>query len=170
MAHHSLIRILIIVSIYSLVSSTIFVLQNKKEVCLFKELKTNEHFRVNFSISGDNEFGVSCRLLGPKGETMWTSNSNNGNYNHKPEKMSDFIIGTYNLCFSQENGINHISFDFITEEEGGLVINIAKEENIVGLNKGVNEMITYFEQIEEGIKVSHTRKAVHNNSKKVYLL
>ena len=166
MAYRFPIKFLTIIMLSCYVSSTIMTLQFKKEICLFKKLKTNDHIKVSFGVSGDNEYGVNCRLLGPHGQTLYEEiNNNSGFYKHQPEKMDDFTEGIFNLCFRQEQGRNLVTFEFSSEEEGGHVINVAHEGTITDLNKNLTSMSYIFEAIEDNIKEFQTRKTVHNNSK-----
>jgi len=136
-------------------------LNMKKEICLNKDLNKDDHLNITFSVSGDDEYGVSSRLTGPDSITLFKHNSANYyEFNQKVEHQ-----GTYTLCFQQVTGRNYVFFKFESKEEGGHVVNIAKEEVFTGMKTEIISMSEVFEMMENNIKEFEVKKSVHNKGK-----
>lgn len=168
MAFNSFLYHIVIIIIVSLVNNTIIVLNRSKEVCLYKELFSDDSVKISYSITGSSENAVTCTFYGPNGDILFEkSNHNSGDFQHKTV-VPEGSLGTYNLCFKQNYGKNFISFEFSSTQEGGDIIKIAKEQTITGLSNNLTTISNYLEEIENKIKKYIFRKRAHNSSKLVY--
>lgn len=139
----------------------VLLLQNKKEICLNKDLNKDDHIKIFYSVTGDDEHGVSSRLVGPYSTNLFQQTSVSF-YEFKHQTQHQ---GTYTLCFQQNEGKSYISFEFSSQEEGGHVVTIAKEATFTGMNKNLVEVSTIFEEIENNVKDYEVRKSFHNKGK-----
>jgi hypothetical protein len=142
----------------------------KKEICINKDLNKDDHINVSFTISGDDEYGVASRLVGPDHVTLFKHDSSNHyEFKHQLEHQ-----GTYTLCFQQKTGKNYVYFQFESKEEGGHVVNIAKEEVFTGMRDSLLSMSDILESIENNVKEYEVKKSVHNKGNiqlmKLYLI
>ena len=73
------------------------------------------------------------------------------------------------MCFeSKTNGIQ-VSFEFFSHNEGGHIVNIAKEGVFEEMNKNITFISEQFEEIETNLKFYAERRQSHNKSKNYVL-
>ena len=161
---------IMIMILISNVKNTSISLSSKKEYCIYKDFKLNDSIKLTYIVSGENELNVVSKVVGPSNTIYDNSQSNSGDFFH------DVITeGTYKLCFISSSPNNNISFEFSSKDEGGYVVNLAKEGLILlilgvfsGMNKNITDISLLFEQIEDQLKHLQTRKLAHNNSNLFY--
>ena len=74
------------------------------------------------------------------------------------------IKGTYTLCFESSNIESVVSFEFFSHNEGGHIVNIAKEGVFEEMNKNITYISEIFEEIETNLKFYAERRQTHNRS------
>ena len=68
------------------------------------------------------------------------------------------------MCFESSTG-SEVSFEFFSHNEGGHIVNIAKEGVFSEMNKNITYISEQFEEIESNLKFYAERRQSHNKSK-----
>jgi len=143
------------------------ILNSGQEFCLHKDLKLSDVIKVNYIVSGENESSISAKLHGPFSATLFDiQNQNKGNFENEIQYDGnhDFKKGTYSLCFQSSSQENVVSFEFFSHNEGGHIVNIAKEGVFEEMNRNITYISEVFEEIESNLKFYAERRQSHNKS------
>jgi hypothetical protein len=144
-------------------SQTLKVIVEKgRDFCVNKEVEKDDILKGSFVISGEKEDSVQVTLIGPNSFLYYENKF--GNY-LKPNGEFTITIetgGKYDLCFS--NKYNHssiVAFEFLTINESGHLLSIAKDEVMEDMYKNVTNVSYLFEEIEKNLKFYAERKETH---------
>lgn len=128
--------------------------------CYTKTISYKDTLYFSFMVSSESTKEVFAEL----------KNNNNNQIIHKVNnsfyeyKSKELLKGDYDLCFiSKDSGELHVSFQYYSYLENGLINDLAKDQELKVMLDGVNEIKEIFQNFETNFKNIVDRRKKHND-------
>lgn len=131
----------------------------KKEYCFYKQLFDSDKIHFTYIVSSENKEQLKVRFYKSEDMTYLYSQDNEQQGEFKSQLLQP---GIYALCFyPQERTQYHISFDYYSQAETGIVKEIAHDKEVKQMYEHVVELKTLFQDFEKNFKFLVDRRNSH---------
>ncbi len=139
------------------------VLHKNNQLCIDKEIDSDDTIKISFMFSGDKQDVNEAILKGPHSLVHYSNKLDN---KFKPNDEFSLKVenpGTYYLCFtSKYDSTSIVSFEFLTLKESGHLLEIAKGDVFDDIYKNITQVSYLFEEIEKNLNFYIERKETHS--------
>ena len=126
--------------------------------CFEKEVVEPDVLRYTYLVTAEKKENVISVFSDKKTkEQIYSEMATEGEF--ESEKLEP---GVYTKCFSSSQPSNsYITFEFFSQMEAGLVIDLAQDKEVKSMMEGVNDLKTAFQEFEKNFKFIVDRRTRH---------